>query len=80
MEAMMADPTGDFADLLSYHVVEGQIPPAELAGEHTTLQGGTLTVEGSGEDFTVNGGAEVVCGDIHADNATIYIIDEVLHP
>lgn len=80
MEAMMADPTGDFADLLSYHVVEGQIPPAELAGEHTTLQGGTLTVDGSGEDFTVNGGAEVVCGDIHADNATIYIIDEVLHP
>jgi uncharacterized surface protein with fasciclin (FAS1) repeats len=28
MEAMMADPTGDFADLLSYHVVEGQIRPA----------------------------------------------------
>ena len=80
VEAMMADPTGDFADLLAYHVVDGQITPADLAGEHETLQGGTLTVEGSGEEFTVNGTAMVVCGDVHTDNATVYIIDEVLHP
>jgi uncharacterized surface protein with fasciclin (FAS1) repeats len=80
MEAMMADPMGDFADLLAYHVVEGQLAPDELAGEHTTLQGSSLSVEGGGEAFTVNGSAEVVCGDIHTDNATVYIIDEVLHP
>jgi uncharacterized surface protein with fasciclin (FAS1) repeats len=80
MDAMMADPTGDFADLLAYHVVEGQLAPDELAGEHTTLQGSSLAVEGGGEEFTVNGGAEVICGDIHTDNATVYVIDEVLHP
>ena len=80
MAEMMADPTGDFAGLLSYHVVEGQLAPDELAGEHTTLEGSTLTVEGSGESFTVNGTAMVVCGDIHTDNATVYLIDEVLHP
>jgi uncharacterized surface protein with fasciclin (FAS1) repeats len=80
MEAMMADPTGAFAQLLTYHVVEGQIAPADLAGEHTTLQGQTLTVEGSGESFTVNGEAMVVCGDVHTDNATVYIVDMVLHP
>ena len=80
MEAMMADPTGEFADLLSYHVVEGQLAPDELAGDHETLQGATLTVEGEGESFTVNGSASVVCGDIHTDNATVYVIDEVLHP
>lgn len=80
MEAMMADPTGEFAELLSYHVVEGQLGPDALAGEHETLQGATLTVEGSGESFTVNGSASVVCGDIHTDNATVYVIDEVLHP
>ena len=80
MEAMMADPTGEFAALLSYHVVEGQLAPDEVAGEHTTLQGDDLMVEGSGEDFTVNGSARVVCGDVHTDNATVYIIDEVLHP
>jgi uncharacterized surface protein with fasciclin (FAS1) repeats len=80
MEEMMADPTGEFAGLLSYHVVEGQIPPDQLEGEHTTLQGSTLTVEGAGSDFTVNGSAAVVCGDIHTDNATVYVIDELLHP
>ena len=80
MAEMMADPTGDFAGLLSYHVVEGQLAPDELAGEHMTLQGSTLTVEGRGESFTVNGSAMVVCGDIHTDNATVYLIDEVLHP
>ncbi len=80
MEMMMADPTGEFADLLSYHVVEGQLAPDEVAGEHETLQGATLSVEGSGESFTVNGSATVVCGDIHTDNATVYVIDEVLHP
>jgi len=80
MAEMMADPTGDFAGLLSYHVVEGQLAPDELAGEHATLEGSTLTVEGSGESFTVNGTAMVVCGDIHTDNATVYLIDEVLHP
>jgi uncharacterized surface protein with fasciclin (FAS1) repeats len=80
MEMMMADPTGEFADLLSYHVVEGQLAPDELAGEHETLQGAALTVEGEGESFTVNGSASVVCGDIHTDNATVYVIDEVLHP
>jgi uncharacterized surface protein with fasciclin (FAS1) repeats len=80
MAEMMADPTGDFAGLLSYHVVDGQLAPDELAGEHTTLEGSTLTVEGSGESFTVNGTAMVVCGDIHTDNATVYMIDEVLHP
>lgn len=80
MEEMMADPTGGFAELLSYHVVEGQLAPDEIAGEHETLQGATLTVEGEGEAFTVNGSAMVVCGDIHTDNATVYVIDEVLHP
>src|SRR3990170_560243 len=80
MAEMMADPTGDFAGLLSYHVVEGQLAPDELAGEHATLEGSTLTVEVSGESFTVNGSAMVVCGDIHTDNATVYLIDEVLHP
>ena len=37
-------------------------------------------VAGSGESFTINGSAMVVCGDIHTDNATLYIIDQVLHP
>ena len=56
LEAAMADPSGLLTTVLTYHVVPGRLAPDELAGEHETLQGETLTVEGSGEDFTVNGG------------------------
>lgn len=71
------------ADLLSgiltYHVVEGQILPDEIAGDHTTVQGETVTVEGSGDDLTV-GGAKVICGGVQTANATVYLIDTVLMP
>ncbi|MEU6711502.1 fasciclin domain-containing protein [Nonomuraea sp. NPDC046802] len=54
--------------------------PAELKNATlATLQGGDLTVKGSGKNITVNQ-AKLVCGDIQARNATIYIIDKVLMP
>ena len=70
------------SDLSSLTPGTGGVPTRvdELAGEHTTLQGSTLTVQRSGQHFTVDGMANVVCGGIHADNATIHVIDEVLHP
>jgi len=80
MDAAMADPTGLLTTVLTYHVVQGRLDPENLAGTHTTLQGGELTVEGSGEDFTVNGSAKVVCGNVQTANATVYIIDGVLLP
>jgi len=66
--------------ILTYHVVSGRLAPEDLAGEHTTLQGEALTVTGSGEDFTVNDEAAVVCGNVQTANATVYIIDTVLMP
>jgi uncharacterized surface protein with fasciclin (FAS1) repeats len=66
--------------ILTYHVVGKQVTPAELAsGDFTTLQGGAVTTTGTGENFQVNG-ANVVCGDVHTANATVYIIDTVLMP
>ena len=67
--------------VLTYHVVAGPPDPRD-AGRHATptLQGGTLEVAGSGEDFTVNGTAKVVCGNVQTANATVYIIDGVLLP
>ena len=53
--------------------------PADLAGEHETLQGESLTVTGSGEEFKVND-ANVVCGNVQTANATVYVIDGVLMP
>lgn len=66
--------------VLTHHVVGGQLTPEDLAGEHETLAGDMLTVEGSGEDFTVDGNAAVICGNVPTANATVYIIDSVLMP
>lgn len=79
MDKAMGDPKGLLTTVLTHHVVEGRLAPEDLAGTHETLAGDTITVEGSGEDFTV-GEAAVVCGDVQTANATVYIIDGVLMP
>jgi uncharacterized surface protein with fasciclin (FAS1) repeats len=79
MDAAMKDPKGLLTKVLTNHVVEGRLTPETLAGEHKTLGGGTITVEGSGEAFKV-GEANVVCGNVQTANATVYIIDGVLLP
>lgn len=79
LQAVLAD-TETLTSILTYHVVAGRLAPEDLAGEHATLQGENLTVEGSGEDFTVDGEAAVVCGNVQTANATVYIIDTVLMP
>ncbi|MEZ5204351.1 MAG: fasciclin domain-containing protein [Acidimicrobiales bacterium] len=80
LDAAMADPKGLLTDVLQNHVVAGRLTPEDLAGDHETLGGGTITVTGSGEDFTVDGSASVVCGNVQTANATVYIIDGVLLP
>lgn len=80
MDAVMADKKM-LTSILSYHVVPGELTPENLAGTHDTLEGSKLTVEGSGEDFSVgDGGAAVLCGNIPTANATVYVIDSVLMP
>jgi uncharacterized surface protein with fasciclin (FAS1) repeats len=67
--------------ILTEHVVAGKLGPDMIAGEHKTLnpkQG--VTVKGSGSNFTVNGTAKVLCGNVQTSNATVYIIDTVLLP
>jgi uncharacterized surface protein with fasciclin (FAS1) repeats len=66
--------------VLTYHVVEGKLSPETLAGTHTTLQGGTIEITGSGDAFKVNGQSSVVCGNVQTANATVHIIDGVLMP
>ncbi|MFJ8689704.1 fasciclin domain-containing protein [Micromonospora wenchangensis] len=66
--------------VLTYHVVPEQLSPDTLAGTHKTLQGGELTVTGSGTSFTVNDTSMVVCGNVSTANATVYIVDTVLMP
>ncbi|MDT0380115.1 fasciclin domain-containing protein [Streptomyces sp. DSM 42041] len=67
--------------VLTYHVVGEKLTPADLEdGSYDTLAKEKLTVSGSGEDFTVNDSAGVVCGNVQTANATVYIIDGVLMP
>jgi uncharacterized surface protein with fasciclin (FAS1) repeats len=80
LDAVLADKE-TLTKILTHHVIEGQLGPDEIAGDHDTLAGDTLTVEGSGEEFTVAGdNAQVLCGNIPTANATVYIIDTVLMP
>jgi uncharacterized surface protein with fasciclin (FAS1) repeats len=67
------------SDILTYHVVPGQILPSDIDGELTTVNGGTVTVTGSGDNIKVND-ATVICGGVHTANATVYLIDTVLTP
>ena len=80
LDKALGDPKGLLTTVLTYHVVQGQVAPDQLAGSHKTLQGGTIQVSGSGEDFTINGNSSVVCGNVKTANATVYLIDQVLLP
>lgn len=73
------------ADLLStiltYHVVPGQIAPADLEGStQTTVQGDDVKISGSGDNLEIGGQAAVICGGVETANATVYLIDTVLMP
>ena len=65
--------------ILTHHVVPGQLSPEDVAGTHETLNGDTITVKGSGEEFTAEG-ANVICGNVPTANATVYVIDSVMMP
>jgi uncharacterized surface protein with fasciclin (FAS1) repeats len=80
LDKALGDPKGLLTTVLTYHVVPGQLTPDQLAGSHKTLQGSTIQVSGSGQDFKVNGNSSVVCGNIQTANATVYLIDQVLLP
>lgn len=66
-------------DVLTYHVVAGKVSPADIEGMQTTVQGGTVEVAGDGENWTFND-ANLICGGIETENATVYLIDGVLMP
>jgi uncharacterized surface protein with fasciclin (FAS1) repeats len=85
-QALMAD-TAKLTALLTHHVIQGRVGPDQLAGTHTTLNNDELTIEGSGQSFTVAAAgtvtrkpATVLCGNVQTANATVYIIDQVLSP
>lgn len=78
----LAKPAGAEAltSVLTYHVVEGQMTPDEVAGKTlTTVQGDKLKITGSGDSLKSQD-ANVVCGGVQTANATVYLIDSVMMP
>ncbi|WP_327149023.1 fasciclin domain-containing protein [Nocardia sp. NBC_01329] len=65
--------------VLTYHVVPGRIAPADIAGDHVTVEGGTVEATRTGENIEI-GDAAVICGGVQTANATVYMIDKVLMP
>jgi uncharacterized surface protein with fasciclin (FAS1) repeats len=67
--------------ILTYHVVGQKLTTKDLEnGSFDTLEKSKLTSSGSGESYTVNDSAKVVCGNVKTANANVYIIDSVLMP
>ncbi|NYK10063.1 MULTISPECIES: fasciclin domain-containing protein [Leifsonia] len=80
LDTLKTDAGADtLSKILTYHVVQGQIAPTDIDGTHKTVEGGDLTVTGSGDSMKVND-ASVICGGVHTANATVYLIDSVLMP
>ncbi|MGQ0716165.1 MAG: fasciclin domain-containing protein [Pseudonocardiales bacterium] len=77
----VASADSQLATILKYHVVGQRYDAAGLveAGTVDTLQGGKLTIAGTETAPTVNG-AQVLCGNIPTENATVFVIGEVLTP
>ncbi|QBJ94412.1 fasciclin domain-containing protein [Streptomyces seoulensis] len=67
--------------ILTYHVVGKKLAPKDLEnGSFDTLEKSKVMTSGSGESYTVNDSAKVVCGNVKTSNANVYIIDTVLMP
>jgi uncharacterized surface protein with fasciclin (FAS1) repeats len=87
VDTLLEDPSGDLTDILTYHVVEGEVLAADLSDgqEVTTVNGATFTVN-VGDDGAVSltdaAGNEVnvTAADVDASNGVIHVIDAVLMP
>lgn len=88
LDDLLAEPTGDLADILKYHVVDGAVMAEDIAGMDgetvTTVLGEDLTVEVDGDKvYLVDGTgnrATVTATDVKASNGVIHAIDGVLMP
>ena len=79
LEVLRTDPAV-LTSLVYYHAFLGLLGPDDVKGQRPTQEGTEVEVTGSGGDIAVNETTKVECGGITAQNARIYIIDQVLNP
>ena len=68
--------------VLTYHVVEGEVPAATVVtlDSATTLQGEDVTISVEGDKVMLNETVNVVATDVKSCNGIIHVIDAVLLP
>ena len=79
LEVLRTDPAV-LTNLVYYHAFLGLLGPDDVKGQRPTQEGTEVEVTGSGGDISVNETTTVECGGITAQNARIYLIDQVLNP
>ena len=76
------DAKAKLTQILTYHVVSGQVMSSDLAGKSmspATVEGSTVAIDATGAHVTVNN-ATVVTADVTCTNGVIHVIDHVLMP
>jgi len=67
--------------ILTYHVVSGKVMAADVKpGDVPSVEGSAIKVTVDGGTVTLNGSAKVVKTDITASNGVIHVIDAVIVP
>ena len=81
IDALLADPSGDLADILKYHVVSGKAFSTDLSNgqEISTVLGKNITVTINANGVFIND-AKVTMANIEAKNGVVHIIDAILLP
>jgi transforming growth factor-beta-induced protein len=81
LDKLLANPA-QLGQVLSYHVVSGSIPSADLATRTSlpTLDGKPIQVTTSGNEIMLNGSTRLLSTEIATNNGVIHVIDKVLIP
>ena len=82
IDSLLADPTGQLASILTYHVAAGYVLSSQLNDgmQIPTVEGGSITVTIDSSGVTLNGVATVIQADVECSNGVAHVIDAVLTP
>ena len=81
LDVLLADPTGDLAQILLYHVLGQEVLSSDLSNGQmaTTVQGQDIEVTINNDGVFINN-AQVTVADIRTYNGVVHVIDAVILP